>query len=138
MIRTPAIAASIAALIFGLTAGAAHAGANINIQVGSPYPAHPQPAMVAVQYKAPPPPRVERVPAPRRGMVWSQGHWEWRGQRHVWVPGTWIRVRPGYSYHQPAWVQSGNRWQFRRGGWDRDRDGVPDRHDRSPNNPYRN
>ena len=133
MIRTPLIAASNAAAAFGLAAGAAHAGPNINVQIGTPYP-----AVVPVQYGAPPPPRYERVPAPRRGMVWSQGHWEWRGHRHVWVPGTWVRVRPGHSYHQPAWEQRGNQWYYNRGGWDRDGDGVPNRHDRRPDNPYRN
>jgi hypothetical protein len=28
---------------------------------------------------APPPPRQEAIPAPRRGMVWAPGHWEGRG-----------------------------------------------------------
>jgi len=139
MIRTaPLIAAGMAALSLGFATGTAHAGPQVNIQIGSSYPVAAQPALVAVQYQAPPPPRYERVPAPRRGMVWSQGHWEWRGHRHVWVPGTWIRVRPGYAYRQPGWVQNGNRWQYHRGGWDRDGDGVPNRHDRRPDNPYRN
>lgn len=139
MIRTPLIAASIAAsLALGFAASAAHAGPNINVQIGTPYPVVAAPAIVPVQYNAPPPPRYERVPAPRRGMVWSQGHWEWRGHRHVWIPGSWMRVRPGYAYRQPAWEQRGDRWHYNRGGWDRDGDGVPNRYDRRPDNPYRN
>ncbi|NUZ07176.1 YXWGXW repeat-containing protein [Piscinibacter koreensis] len=104
---------------------------------------------------APPPPRHEVVPAPRRGWVWSPGHWEWRGRRHVWVEGSWVRERPGYVYAAPTWVERNGRWYYERGGWergrrDRDRDGVPNRFDRdrdgdgvpnrrddSPNNPYR-
>ena len=46
----------------------------------------PASAAVSVQLQiAPPAPRAEYVPAPRRGHVWAPGHWDWRGQRHVWV-----------------------------------------------------
>ena len=100
---------------------------------------------------APPPPRVERIRAPRRGQVWVPGHWEWRGHRHTWVRGNWVQQRPGYAYRQPEWREQGGRWEFNRGRWDRDRDGVPNRvdrdrdgdgvpnrFDRQPNNPNRN
>jgi hypothetical protein len=104
---------------------------------------------------APPPPRVEAVPAPRRGYAWVPGYWDWRGRRHVWVSGNWVRERPGYVYSHPTWVQEGDHWRFNRGAWarggrDRDRDGVPNRmdrdrdgdgvpnnRDRHPNNPNR-
>ena len=36
---------------------------------------------------APPPPRVEVVPAPRVGYVWAPGYWRWNGHRHVWING---------------------------------------------------
>jgi hypothetical protein len=88
----------------------------------------------------PPPPRVEVVPASRRGYVWVPGYWGWRGNRHHWVGGTWVRERRGYVYAQPAWVQEGEHWRFNRGGWnrgDRDHDGVPNRLDRHPDNPNR-
>ncbi len=114
-----------------------------------PTVAQAQPA-IYVQ-TAPPPPRFERVPAPRRGYVWAPGHWEWRGNRHAWQPGVWVKARPGYAYRQPQWRQDGDRWEMRRGGWDRDGDGVPNRMDRDrdndgvrnrddrrPNNPNRN
>ena len=36
------------------------------------------------------------------------------------------------------WRERGGRWEYDRGRWDRDGDGVPNRYDRRPNNPYRN
>jgi hypothetical protein len=89
---------------------------------------------------APPPPRAEFVPAPRRGYVWVPGYWDVRGRHHVWRPGYWEVARRGYNYAPPVWVQRGDRWQLDRGGWrrgDRDGDGVPNRFDRAPGNPYR-
>lgn len=88
---------------------------------------------VNVQHRGPPPNRYEAVPAPRRGYVWAGGHWEPRGQRHVWVKGHWVKARPGYAYRQPSW----NHGKWSQARWDRDGDGVPDRHDRRPNNPNR-
>lgn len=90
---------------------------------------------------APPPPRNEVVPAPRRGYVWVPGYWNARNKRHVWQPGHWERERRGYVFVEPRWVQHDNRWQLERGNWrrgDRDRDGVPNAVDRAPNNPNRN
>jgi len=89
---------------------------------------------------APPPPRYERVPAPRRGHVWVPGHWEANGPTYVWISGVWVQERPGYRYATPAWVQRDGRWEMRPGGWqrgDRDGDGVPNRFDRRPDDPYR-
>ena len=109
---------------------------------------------------APPAPRYEAAPAPRRGMVWTPGHWEWRQKRHVWVPGVWLKARPGYAYTQPTWQEHNGRWDWRGGEWrrdnghynngrrddryygegrrnDRDGDGVPNRYDQQPGNPYR-
>ena len=96
---------------------------------------------------APPPVRYERVPPPRRGYIWVNGHWGWSHGRHVWIPGTWIRARSGYVYERPRWQHRGNRWYYSDGYWydrryredrygqntwrwrDRDRDGVPDHRD---------
>ena len=61
---------------------------------------------------APPPPLVERIPAPRHGYVWAPGHWEWNGRRHVWVDGRWIRERPGYRWVAPEWRPDGDRYGF--------------------------
>jgi hypothetical protein len=89
---------------------------------------------------APPPPRVEHVPALRHGHVWVPGHWDWRGRRYVWVDGTMVRERRGYRYAEPRWVERGGRWYQKRGRWargDYDRDGVPNRYDSAPNNARR-
>lgn len=89
---------------------------------------------------APPPLRAEMVPPPRRGQIWAPGHWEWNRQRHIWINGSWLRDRPGYSYRGPTWVQRDGRWAMQGGRWargsrDRDADGVPNRRDARPNNP---
>ena len=115
-------AALLAAASAGFSADALAAPVGIDIRIG------------------PPPPRVEVVPAPRRGYVWVPGYWGWRGNRHYWVGGTWVRERRGYAYAHPGWVQEGDHWRFNRGGWnrgDRDHDGVPNRFDRQPDNPNR-
>lgn len=87
-------------------------------------------------HAAPPAPRFERTPRARPGHVWIPGHWTWRGNRHQWVRGSWIRARQGYVYAQPTWIQRDGQWYMEQGRWerprqnagrDRDRDGVPDR-----------
>ena len=76
-------------------------------------------------YIAPPPPRYEVVPAPRRGVAWVPGYWAWRGRHHVWVSGYWVRERRGYVYNQPTWIQRGDRWVWGPGGWRRVPTGPP-------------
>lgn len=99
---------------------------------------------------APPPPRHELVPAPRAGYVWAPGYWDWNHGRHHWVRGHWIRERRGMYWHPDRWENRDGRWVLVHGGWhrerwererladrhDRDGDGVPNRFDRAPNNPY--
>ena len=107
--------------------------------------AMPLPGYAAVDIElnfGPPPQRVEVVPAPRHGYVWAPGYWDWRGKKHVWVKGHWFAERRGYAYQPHRWVEHEGRWSLERGHWDRarhdsDRDGVPDRSDRHPNNPHR-
>jgi hypothetical protein len=102
--------------------------------------ATPLPVMAAVDVyvtTAPPPPRVERVPQPRRGYEWAPGYWNWQGNHHVWTKGHWVKARHGYTYRPHEWVERDGRWQLQRGRWDRDGDGVPDRRDTHPDNPNR-
>ncbi|MBK6323180.1 YXWGXW repeat-containing protein [Candidatus Aalborgicola defluviihabitans] len=107
------------------------------VGIGAPLTAT---AQVRVYFNnAPPEPRYEVVPAPRRGYVWSAGYWDLRGHRHVWRAGHWERARRGYYMNQPTWTQNGDRWELRRGHWNRgdnDHDGVRNGKDRAPNNPY--
>ena len=127
---------------------AAQAQAYFNVQIGTP----------------PPPPRVEVMPAARPGYVWAPGHYQWAHNNYIWRRGHWVADRPGYTYVGPTWVSRGDHWVYQperwdmrpvraqpprqwdyRGrppyghpGWrDNDRDGVPNRYDRRPNDPYR-
>jgi hypothetical protein len=106
----------------------------VNVHINAP----PPPRFVAhvnsgIEF-APPAPRYEHPPRYRRGYVWSPGHWQWAGHRHVWVRGSYVRERPGYVYAQPAWVQRDGHWyhepsRWTRHGRDRDHDGIPDRYE---------
>jgi hypothetical protein len=87
---------------------------------------------------APPPVRYEAAPPPRSGYVWSNGYWQYNGNRHEWAPGSWEAERPGYTYSQPRWVENNGRWGYHSSRWDRDGDGVPNNRDRAPDNPRRN
>ncbi|AXL49657.1 lipoprotein [Paraburkholderia caffeinilytica] len=78
-------------------------------------PAFAQAVIVAPM--APPPPRVEVMPAPRAGYVWDQGRWRWDHGRYVWVPGHWRPVRVGYRWVPGHWVQRGPNWRWVEGHW---------------------
>lgn len=107
---------------------------------------------------APPAPVYETVPVAPPGRIWVPGHYEWNGYSYVWMRGYWVAKRPGYDWRPAQWVQVGPRWMYQPGGWtvvarggpgrhghghayghrrDSDRDGVPDRYDSRPHNPYR-
>ena len=83
---------------------------------GTAIPAHAGPQAVTVA-GAPPAPRVEAVPAPRRGWAWVPGYWGWNGHRHAWVRGSWVHERRGYVYLRPQWVERNGHWELRRGAW---------------------
>lgn len=71
--------------------------------------------------EGPPRPRIERIPPPRAGYVWDQGHYAWspRIRAYVWVPGTWIVARPGWRRHPGEWERRRDGWVYREGRWGR-------------------
>lgn len=86
---------------------------------------------------APPAVYHEVLPAPRVGLVWVPGYWDWRHGRHHWIAGHWVRGRPGHHHAPARWHPHGH-YYHRPAGWrDDDGDGVPNRFDRRPRNPYR-
>ena len=136
MVRNAFAATSFTLLsLLALTPVQAAPHATIVFQTGQPVPVYTQNRPMYLP--APPPPRYESMPRARRGQVWVAGHWEWRGRRHVWAPGHWVQARRGHHYRQPQWEQNNGHWEMRSGRWDRDGDGVPNRYDRRPDNPYR-
>ena len=117
-------AASLVAAALGAAALPAAAHANVEYIVNVP----------------PPPVRYEPVVAPRVGYVWVPGYWDWRHGCHYWVRGQYVRHRHGYVYEPARWAERDGRWHYARPAWraaDRDGDGVPNRLDRFPDNPYR-
>ena len=110
----PLVAAAVA--LGGLVlASAAQARSDVYFSIGVPAPVYAAPAPVYVQ---PQPVYVEPQP--------------------VYVEPQPVYVQPGAVYAAPRYYD-GYRWHHRHGGWrDDDRDGVPNRYDRAPHNPYRN
>ncbi|MDE2289821.1 MAG: YXWGXW repeat-containing protein [Burkholderiales bacterium] len=74
---------------------------------------------VIVAPVAPPPPRVEMVPAPRPGYVWQRGHWRWAQGRYIWVPGHWRLRHAGFHWVPGHWVHRGPYWRWIEGHWAR-------------------
>jgi hypothetical protein len=69
--------------------------------------------------QAPPPARVEVVPArPSKQAVWVDGEWIWRRGRWAWLTGRWVAPPPGAVFS--AWVfvrgADGRLWSAP-GGW---------------------
>ena len=69
---------------------------------------------------APPPERVEVVPAPRPGYIYERGHYVVEGDKYVWVEGRFIQERPGHRYEVYALERHGDKWVYRSGHWDDD------------------
>jgi hypothetical protein len=83
-------------------------------------PSHAARVDVGIRIGTPPPPlRVERVPPPRAGYVWVQGHWRWVHNRHVWRQGYWVRGRRGQHWVDARWRRCGPNWCYRHGHWAR-------------------
>jgi WXXGXW repeat (2 copies) len=89
-------------LVLLFTASAALSGAvDVDIRIG------------------PPPPRREVIGvAPRSGVVWVNGNYEWDGARYVWAPGRWARPPRRHAvWVGPRWVQRRHRWVKTPGRW---------------------
>jgi hypothetical protein len=158
MNRKTLIAAALAA---GSMVGIAHAVPAVVATPGT-YSSAPQvyayPGQTVIVQSGPPAPIYEATPNPRAGYIWTPGHYDWRDGRYVWMTGNWLESRPGYAWQAAHWEQRGDgSWVLVSGNWvqtsnvaygqdqryyrgerDRDGDGVRNRDDRYPDNPYRN
>ena len=67
----------------------------------------------------PPPPRYAVFGvAPAPGYVWTNGFWDLRGSRWVWVDGRWVRPPRGRTVWVPnEWRQEHGRYRMQRGYW---------------------
>ncbi len=110
----------------------------LGVLVASSFGAVSIPAQAEIIVRvAPPAPRAEVTPEPRRGYTWAPGYYRWNGHRHVWTAGHWERNRHGYVYRSPTWEERNGHYVYRSHGWDRDGDGVPNSRDSRPDNPRR-
>lgn len=94
-------------LVLGaLVLGGAGCGAQL------PEPAHArQPRSEYMPVPYPPPAGFSEVvpPAPKRGAVWFDGHWAWRGKTYVWRRGGWVLPPRGarFAPWQAHYTQDG-------------------------------
>jgi hypothetical protein len=65
--------------------------------------------------------------------VWVRGHWVRERRGYVYTPGAWVARDGRYYWQEPRWERE---MHAHRGMGDRDHDGVPNRYDRAPGNPY--
>lgn len=72
---------------------------------------------VIIAPHAPPPPRVEVLPAARPGFVWDPGHWHWVHGDYIWRPGHWEVVRVGFHWVPGHWIERGPNWRWVPGHW---------------------
>jgi len=69
---------------------------------------------------APPPERVEIVPAPRTGYIYERGHYAWDGNAYVWREGRFFAERQGHVYTPYVFEKRGTTYYYRSGHWDDD------------------
>jgi hypothetical protein len=79
---------------------------------------NPHPGVLYVTAR-PPEPRVEVVIASLGpGRAWVPGHWAWRVNEYVWLPGVGAPVAPGYTMWVPGrWAHDHHGWFWIDGRW---------------------
>ncbi len=79
-----------------------------SVQVVTPAPI-PAQSTVVIAPSAPPPPRIETMPAPpeqARVVYWLPGHWTWDGSSWSWQQGQYVdRPSPQAVWEPGRWVQ---------------------------------
>jgi hypothetical protein len=78
-------------------------------------------AVQEVSYLPAPPPPVQAAPstpAPNPDDSYVQGHWVWRGDRYVWLPGYWVTYRPGWVWVPAAYTWTPAGYVYVEGYWD--------------------
>ena len=65
----------------------------------------------------PPRENPDGEPGARRGALWVQGRWEYRGSRWSWRAGEWVKPRRGYVWHDGNWERHAGRWHWVEGHW---------------------
>ncbi len=98
----------LAVPVFALVAGTTSAMAQ-SVQVITPA-RMPVQSQVIIAPSAPPPPRVETIPAPptveSHVMYWRPGHWMWDGASWSWSQGQYVeRPTPQAVWEPGHWVQ---------------------------------
>lgn len=77
------------------------------------------PSYVGVRVGPPPPPVAGYVGmAPGPGYVWTDGFWDLRGSRWVWVSGRWVvPPRPRAAWVAGYWAPRGGHYYWHPGRW---------------------
>ena len=68
---------------------------------------------------APPPDRVEVMPAPRPGFVYERGHYLYDGEKYIWQEGKFFQEKEGQRYVPYAFEKRGETWFYRPGYWEK-------------------
>jgi YXWGXW repeat-containing protein len=82
-------------------------------------PAGPEYAYDGYVGYAPPPDRVEVIPAiPGPAYVWTPGFWAWGGGAYAWRSGRWVVPPHGYrSWQSGRWERHDRGHVWRPGHW---------------------
>jgi len=77
-----------------------------------------RPRVIVADEPPPPLPVYDQPPIPAEGYIWTPGYWNWNGEEHYWVPGTWVRPpRVGLLWTPGYWAVGDGGYAFHRGYW---------------------